>query len=358
MKLDAASLSAYDERIELLSDLGLVAEGLIKELVRAAGIQPHSVTHRVKSKRSFRRKLTEKGASYATIEDIHDLLGVRVITYFPDEVDAVAQVIEDEFAVDDDNSVDKRALLDPDRFGYLSVHYVCELDQTRRGLTEHKRFAGLKLEVQIRSVLQHAWAEIEHDLGYHTEGALPRDVRRRFSQLAGVLEMADQGFGEIRQELAVYKKAVEKDPITNAGIDRDSLLAFMRSNPLVKELDQHLARNFNGLEEATPEFAGVIAEELQIAGLTTMAELAQALADRRAVVRRFVDSWFADGHHDAQAAAKEGLSVFYLWYVLLAERFDQPRLVDVIRDRNLGPETPARIAEDVRAAYDAARTPS
>ena len=122
MKPDAASLSAYDDRIEVLSDFGPIAEGLVGELVRAAGIQPHSVIHRIKSKPSFRRKLTEKGESYGTIEDIHDLLGVRVITYFPDEVDTVAKVIEKEFAIDKANSVDKRVLLDPDRFGYLSVH--------------------------------------------------------------------------------------------------------------------------------------------------------------------------------------------------------------------------------------------
>lgn len=82
--------------------------------------------------------------------------------------------------------------MEPDRFGYCSVHYVVEMSQKRLNLYEHQAYEGLKCEIQIRSVLQHAWAEIEHDLGYKSEIAIPKRIRRNFSRLAGLLEIADK----------------------------------------------------------------------------------------------------------------------------------------------------------------------
>ena len=230
---------------------------------------------------------------------------------------------------------------------------MCELDKPRCDLTEHKRFAGLKLEIQIRSVLQHAWAEIEHDLGYHTEGAVPRDARRRFSRLAGLLELADKEFKEIRGDLADYKKAVDEDPITNAGIDRDSMLAFIRTAPQVKDLDEHIAPWFNdGLDEMSPPAAGYFVELLQGIGLTSMAELAEVLTKNAETVRRFADHFLGD--NALERSATRGVSLFYLWYVLLAGQNDQAGLINAIRKRHLSPGTPAEIAADVRAAYEAA----
>lgn len=134
---------AYEARCETLADLGPVVEHLVQELLRADDIRVHSVRHRVKTKESVQRKVGRKDASYEHLEEIHDLLGLRVITFFPDEVDQVAGVIEAEFSIDHENSVDKRALLDPDRFGYLSRHYVATLDKDRIPSDAGSRLAGL-----------------------------------------------------------------------------------------------------------------------------------------------------------------------------------------------------------------------
>lgn len=61
------------------------------------------------------------------LEDITDLAGIRIITYFADQVDLIASFVEEEFEVDRSNSVDKRELIDPEKFGYLSLHYVVKL---------------------------------------------------------------------------------------------------------------------------------------------------------------------------------------------------------------------------------------
>jgi putative GTP pyrophosphokinase len=351
VKPDAASIDAYESRVDVLSAFGPVIEGMVTELVAAAGIRAHSVVHRIKSKTSFRRKLSEKGEAYGTIDDMHDLLGVRVITYFPDEVDAVARIVEREFDVDIRNSVDKRALLDPDRFGYLSLHYVCALNEARSALTEHKRFGDLHFEVQIRSILQHAWAEIEHDRGYHTEGVVPRGVRRRFSQLAGLLELADAQFRQIRDELDEYRKGLAKDT-SDADIDRDSVAAFVYADPVVAQLDLHLSeKHADGLEGVTDSWGSNLVTKLHLVGLTTIADLERTLHERADVVRRFADEWLRDS--SIEGAFYRGITLFYLWYVLVAERMDEDEIFAVVRDQKFGPDPPEVIARKVRETYNA-----
>lgn len=94
---------------------------------------------------------------------------------------------------------DKSDELEADeRFGYRSVHYLAKLRDSRAQLLEYKRFAGLVVEIQARTILQHAWAEIEHDVQYKARTALPAEVRRRFMSLAGMLEVADREFEAIQ----------------------------------------------------------------------------------------------------------------------------------------------------------------
>ena len=184
MKKDTlkATMIEYDNQCALYTEFTEKVEKLVEDLVKEKGARVHSITSRVKKKADLQRKLERPEEKYAKLSDVTDISGIRVITYFADEVDIVAEIIKREFDIDMEHSVDKRVLLDPDRFGYLSLHYVAKLPARRLKLTEYQRFSDCKVEIQIRSILQHTWAEIEHDLGYKSKLAIPRDIRRRFSQ--------------------------------------------------------------------------------------------------------------------------------------------------------------------------------
>jgi ppGpp synthetase/RelA/SpoT-type nucleotidyltranferase len=270
----------------------------------------------------MRRKLAEKGARYGSLADVHDMLGLRVITYFPDEVDAVAKVVEQEFNIDWENSVDKRALLDPDRFGYLSLHYVVRLSAERARLPEHASFRAVRFEIQVRSILQHAWAEIEHDLGYHNSGAVPRTVRRGFSRLAGLLEIADDEFQRLRTTVEAYQSTVDAK-ITSApdtiALDRDSIAALIRSNSVIAEFDDFIVDSLGAvLLEPFDDEVGEYPDELRGVGFETVDEVAGALAARRDLIQRFAWNWVSQPLGDAP----KGLALFYLAYVMLGERGD------------------------------------
>ena len=91
------------------------------------------------------------------MENITDLCGLRIITYYEDEVDQIAAFIREHFSTDEDNSVDKREKLDPDQFGYASVHVIVNLPIDASGINPRSG-ESCKVEIQIRSMLQHAWA--------------------------------------------------------------------------------------------------------------------------------------------------------------------------------------------------------
>jgi ppGpp synthetase/RelA/SpoT-type nucleotidyltranferase len=355
MRADETTWRAYDERVALLHDLGPILEHLLGELLRVEGIRVHTVTHRIKSRASLERKLGDKGDKYQSLDDLHDLLGVRVITYFPDEVDRVAELVQAEFEVDHEHSVDKRALLDPDRFGYLSLHYICALDGTRAELKEHARFTGQRFEIQIRSILQHAWAEIEHDRGYQTTAAIPRILRRRFSRLAGLLELADAEFQALRDEASSYREHVGETPPSQVPIDQTSVEDLIKRNPTIAELDSHLAAEYaDELEEPTDlRYIGKLAARLQRTGLTTIQGVTDALDRHRDGVRRFAEVFLKENRH---GIAPRGITLFYLAYLLAAEQ-GAAVVRELVSETAADPSLAESILGEVEAAYTAVVAP-
>jgi putative GTP pyrophosphokinase len=295
----------YEQATKLLGAFGDYLESLLTILLENGSIRIHRIDSRVKGKNSTQLKLArpskEPGAARPrSLDTITDLLGLRIITYFTDDVDRVAELIIGQFAIDWDNFVDKRALLDPDRFGYLSLHYIAQLDPSHTGTPEFQRYGHIKFEIQIRSILQHAWAEIEHDLGYKTQAAVPYAVRRQFSLLAGLLEVADRDFVTVRQELGKHqdetKATIEGgDPAGEILIDQDSLAAFVRSSRLVSRLDKLIARarHVTVQDEIDNQFLGQEARQLLVLGFRSIEELNGYLEQNTELLAAFTERWLA-----------------------------------------------------------------
>jgi hypothetical protein len=125
------------------------------------------------------------------------LAGVRVITHFPGTLTDVDRLLTEEFDVVE-RSNKGLALIEEERFGYQSIHYLLRIKGERTRLAEYKPFADTVVEVQVRTILQHAWAEIEHDIQYKSSNTIPSEIRRRFMALAGMLEIADREFQAIQ----------------------------------------------------------------------------------------------------------------------------------------------------------------
>jgi putative GTP pyrophosphokinase len=127
------------------------------------------------------------------LNEITDQAGVRIVTFFPKMVNQVDQVINTEFFVQEKhNKADDLQL--EGRFGYQSVHYLVQFKSNRTSLPEYAQYKGLIAEIQVRTILQHAWAEIEHDMQYKADAAVSLSTRRQFLRLAALLEVAESEF--------------------------------------------------------------------------------------------------------------------------------------------------------------------
>lgn len=356
-------LAVYDEKKDLYERFTAKLEVLVREILMEHGIEVHLVSARVKPRESLQKKLL-RDQKYEQLEDVTDIAGIRITTHFADDVDRIGTIIQQEFDVDSKNSVDKRATLDADRFGYLSVHHVVALTSARGELTEYRPFPSLKAEIQTRSILQHAWAEIEHDLGYKAVD-VPRPIRRRFSALAGLLELADREFCSIRHELLEYERAVAEkvssEPET-VPIEKASLEAFVYSSLLVRELDDHIAR----ITGETVMFEYLHSSDhpalLGSFGVTTIGQLHALLLEQRAAITSFARGWLLglpdEKRDDDEQGADDGgvmagISIFYLLYILAARTGDAERIRKYLEDAGIAPEDDrATLAERILTEYE------
>lgn len=277
-------LTDYDNQAKSYAAYSKSLESLLSNLLSHNEIRVHSITSRVKEKQSLEVKIESKGP-YSCIGDITDIVGIRIIAHYADEVDAIAQVIENEFNIDRSNSIDKRATLEPDRFGYLSLHYIISLKNERTSLPEYEKFKNIKAELQIRSILQHTWAEIEHDIGYKSGVGVPREVKRQFSRLAGLLEIGDAEFINIRNTLQEYAKKVKNginDNSITVPLDRVSLKEYVNSSSIFNEIIKQANKKYSlrTLPGSEPYFNFAL-RNLLFVGVDTTAKLDELLNKHR-----------------------------------------------------------------------------
>ena len=196
----------------------------LKRTFEEAGLLVAAIEYRVKAEDSLAGKLELKGQKYKTLADITDIIGLRVITFYIDDVDKVASAVERLLTVDWENSVDKRKIHEIDSFGYLSLHYICS-----------KKGFPYRFEIQMRTLLQHAWANMNHDTGYKSGVEVPKEYLRNMSRLAGMLELADEQFSIIRNDLADYRRRVQalvaSGNLADVPLDGDTFRSFLDLKP-------------------------------------------------------------------------------------------------------------------------------
>ena len=221
-----------DKRQELLQLDNHVFE-LISQTLKQQGLELNSIEHRIKTVESLAGKLERKGEKYHQLSDITDLIGLRIVTFYTDDVDKVAAIISQLFDIDWANSVDKRKLHDLNSFGYNSLHYICNLHG-----------GSFPFEIQIRTALQHTWSAIEHDIGYKGAVKLPPQYRRQFSRLAGMLELADDEFSRLRTTMTEYRRQIQalvkSGNLSEVALSTDSFRSYLELRPFDR-LNQRIA---------------------------------------------------------------------------------------------------------------------
>lgn len=228
----------YDNNIDPYKGLAEIIAVTLKNSLISQKISFVDVPFRHKTKKSFLKKikdkLSEKDYSPALMTD---LAGIRVITLIEADVQKVCDLVKEMFNVHQADSVNKSESLGEEKVGYRSVHFVCDVGEERVKLPEFSAYKGLCFEIQIRTALEHAWAEIEHDRGYKLGGKLPSHLNRRFKLLSGLLESADLEFNHLTVEIENYAKEID---INDERNDKEFELTTIGINSLLDEKYSHL----------------------------------------------------------------------------------------------------------------------
>jgi predicted RNase H-like nuclease/ppGpp synthetase/RelA/SpoT-type nucleotidyltranferase len=261
--------AAVREYAEHHADLRLAANqyvAMVTSTLDEAGINYLTVSGRAKSVASFAAKAARVADGRPVfadpLRDITDQIGVRVITYVHSDVQAVADLLADQVVVYDDRDMGQETAGEG-RFGYASRHLLVGLDPVREGQDGFELLRGRQAQIQIRTVLQHAWAEFEHDIRY--KGTIPDehvpDFDRRFTLAAGLLELADREFSTIRDRL--------RDGVAEAATDAED--DDPRINP--RELAAFLAGQYADSGWSRTEHYSWISGLVLELGITSLAEL-------------------------------------------------------------------------------------
>ena len=217
-------LEEYREAIPVFERMQKEVLATLRDALQRNGLIVTAIESRIKTEESLSGKLALKGTKYASLSDITDILGARIVTFYTDDVDRIAAIAEQLFEIDWENSVDKRMLHQLDSFGYNSLHYICKLPGY-----------DYRFELQLRTTLQHAWASINHDIGYKSGVEIPREYMRRINRLSGLLEMADDEFSRIRTEITDYRRRVQhlvqNGKLDDVQLDGDTFNSYLQVRP-------------------------------------------------------------------------------------------------------------------------------
>ena len=196
-------------------------KGDLRLCLEQARIRVLSVESRVKDFDSFWAKAYQKGCDNP-LQDVQDICGIRVICYYPSDLEPVCEVINDEFKVVEFE--DKADSLKTQEFGYRSRHFIVAPAEHSLRTPRYRGLDGLKAEIQVRTIFDHAWAELSHELDYKKEEYAPKRFHKRLYQLSAMLDNLDGQFDELRREKGQYTSDVSEEAKRSGVFDAEQEL--------------------------------------------------------------------------------------------------------------------------------------
>jgi len=229
MDLSAAK-KQYDGKYKDYEQMITVVAGKISQKLSEEQIKIHSLRSRIKDFDSFYNKIQIKGYS-RPFSQCEDLAGCRVTCLFRDQIDTVGSIIEELFIVKSTVQKEKR----PDQFNYNARHFIVTCDEV----------PGVTCEIQVRTILQDAWAEIEHYVNYKHIG-VDHEILRKVNALSALFEIADDQFQAIHKEFLDTKQenSLKKKERLNAVLlyhycKTTFSWAWNHPNPQLDSLDEY-----------------------------------------------------------------------------------------------------------------------
>ncbi|MFZ3017888.1 MAG: RelA/SpoT domain-containing protein [Gallionella sp.] len=252
---------------------------LEQALLAAEGMpRPQSVQSRAKGIKSLRRRLAEANKLDTQTLDLdrRDLAGARIIFYTNNDVDRflASTLIRENFEIEEDSTKIHHPTLENKGKQYRAVHYTVLLCEDRIRLPEYARFAGLRCEIQIQTILNHAWSETSHDILYKDElgdgygGNAMKGIERRFKRIMDEY-LIPAGF-EMQKAQQEYERVLQGKELFDKDIA--NLLDNAQNNneryEILSGLREYAIPNYNDLPTAYQGLKGPLLRAVKAARAT------------------------------------------------------------------------------------------
>ena len=207
--------------------------------------------------------------------DIQDMVGLRVVCLYLSDIQQILMIVKDIF--DFVREADMVSGANVSSFGYMSHHVIVQMKSSYKG-PRYDILAGRFFEIQIRTILMDAWANVSHHLQYKSDSDVPKSLLRDFHALSGLFYVADTHFEmffnatkESRAKMADLFSKMEPNKI-DEEINLDSLQAYLAMK--LADRDQ----------SSTPDDVSSLVSELRAAGYETIAEVDEIYEQVRGLV--------------------------------------------------------------------------
>lgn len=237
--MDSALNKVWKERPEMIRsyyEMQPVYQRLCDEVkyildkkIKNLGVEIGHLSSRAKTLSSFCEKIERKSYNNP-LEEITDFSGVRIVYLYGSDRRELEQLVEDEFEIHE--KVDKVSDQGVEKFGYGALHFIVSLKEQHAG-ARYDDLRGVLCEIQIRTILQDAWAIVAHHLSYKHEEDIPNELKRKLHALSGLFETADDQFERINQARVEYQNRVKESISSDAelsldeDVNLDSLIGYI-----------------------------------------------------------------------------------------------------------------------------------
>jgi putative GTP pyrophosphokinase len=265
----------YDENEELYRELTTFVEKVIKKFLTnegLEGIEYALVDSRLKTRSSFLQKMYNEdkqgNRKYSHPTQLTDIAAARIVGYLVSDLDGLHSIVERYFDIDDQRTSRPSGRLKEDQVGFRSTNYVAKLREESFGNDpQYQKFKDKYFEIQVMTILNFTWAQIQHDRIYKTTTEFPKgsNIRRKFAVLSGLLEVADDYFDALSKEAKQYEKTliekIEKGELEDLLISPHSLRLYLK--------------DFHDIPGITPYFAvsDNVLDELSAMGISKISQL-------------------------------------------------------------------------------------
>ncbi len=309
-------LEEFDIRKSEYQKAGGKMSELLEKALKKTTLKFLPISERIKERKSLEKKIQDK--KYKALSDLTDIYGIRVIVFQNSDVDKVEKIIKNIFNFDTVNSVDKR-IKESNDFGYNSMHSIVSLNVNDR----LNLFSDVKIEIQVRTVLQHAWAEFSHELGYKNKDSVPSEFLSDINRISALLEVGDNEFERLRNERSRYKRRINKELLEGGVIEinQSSLKVFLDNNEYLKEVTNILRKDFNiRLVESNSNYGEIIAR-LKILNINDVNSLNRFLKEHHNHFINFVKVFFQLRFQNEKIGALASNSpLFYLCHFIASTK--------------------------------------